>query len=333
MKKLSVKKTLVAAAACLAMVASVFTTKSYAAETANGKINITATATNKNKEVQKGIEFSLYQVAEDGTSGAYGYTLPKTVTDAGITAADFAGTKEVSEIAKTLDSAYAKNSVKAYATVTTDDNGKAEFTGLKNGIYLIRQTTSDSAFKTLGHTYTTDAFLVQITNVNKEVTCQPKGVVKDIPSSGGTTSVGAIAIIKVDEETNAYLAGAKFTLYKSSGEKVTSVTTDSKGWADVRYLEYGDYYLVEDEAPEGYVKRTDKITFTLNQERSYSPDYPWNIKVTNTKATVVENKDNTTKTGGIIKTGDYSNAAVLCIVGGISLIAACGLMSRKRKQR
>ena len=347
MRKNLIKKTLAAAIACFTALVSIAQVQTYAAETSkDGIISITATATNKDKEAQKNIEFSLYQVASNGT-GEYGYVLPSAVKNVGVTAKDFAGSKEVSEIAKTLDTAYASNGVKADQVVTTNDNGKAEFTDLATGIYLIRQTTSEDTFKSLGHRYTTDAFLVEITNINKEVVCQPKGIVKDIPSeNGGAVSTGAVAIIKVDEDTGAYLAGAKFTLYKSSGEKVTSCTTNEKGWADIKPLEYGDYYFIEDEAPEGYIKETDKISFTLDQEHSYSPDYPWNIKVTNKKATTATADDTAsngatpaddstsstgTGVGGFINTGDYSNVAILCIVGGASLVAACALVSRKKK--
>lgn len=352
-----VKKIFAAAIACITTAASISAIHCYAAETDNGKISITATATNKDKEAQKGLDFSLYKIASDG-NGDFGYVLSSDATKAGITAADLAGKKEAKEIAKTLDASFSKSNVSADKIATTDDSGKVEFTDLGNGVYLIRHTTSESTLKSLGHEYTTDAFLVEITNVNKEIVCQPKGIVKDIPSgSGGAVSTGAVAIIKVDEETGAYLSGAKFTLYKANGEKVGSCTTNDKGWADIKPLEYGNYYFIEDEAPAGYVKRTDKISFTLDQEHSYSPDYPWNIKVTNKKAesapVLTDSGASTTSTsatsgsaissatgvsgpgtgvGGLIGTGDYSNIALLCVIGGSALILACAIATKKKKK-
>lgn len=361
MRKNVIKKTLAAVTACITAVASVFVMPSYASEASGGKISLTATATNKDKEAQKGLEFSLYQIAVED-DGNFGYKVDAAAKKAGVSAEDLAGNKEATEIAKTLDAYYSTSDIKADQKVETNDTGKAEFTGLSNGVYLIRHTTSEDTFKTLGHRYTTDAFLVEITNVNKEIVCQPKGIVKDIPaegnnSGGSTASTGAVAIIKVDEETGAYLAGAKFTLYKASGEKVGSCTTNDKGWADIKPLEYGDYYFVEDEAPEGYVKRTDKISFTLDQEHSYSADYPWNIKVTNKKAetaslwtnnttpsgTGVGNNASSTDVGngtviggsgvgGLISTGDYSNLALLCVIGGSSLILACAMATKRKKK-
>lgn len=49
------------------------------------------------------------------------------------------------------------------------------------------------------------------------------------------------------------------------GERVTEVTTDANGKAVVNGLAYGNYYLVETKAPEGYNLLTSPITVTINE--------------------------------------------------------------------
>lgn len=101
-------------------------------------------------------------------------------------------------------------------------------------------------------------------------------------SSGGS---GAIAVYKVDKDDNTkYLGGAIFSLYKSDGTKVGTYTTNDKGYFGVSFLTYGSYYLIEDNAPAGYVGNSDRINFVLNEQTSYSNAYPWNIKAENSRA-------------------------------------------------
>ena len=63
----------------------------------------------------------------------------------------------------------------------------------------------------------------------------------------------SIKVKKVDGETNAALAGAKFDVIRTStNETVKSVTTDANGDALIDGLLNTEYKLVETQAPEGY---------------------------------------------------------------------------------
>ncbi|MEG0726183.1 MAG: Cna B-type domain-containing protein [Erysipelothrix sp.] len=97
--------------------------------------------------------------------------------------------------------------------------------------------------------------------------------------NGGTTYMDApgaeakiyleradVIIDKVDENNhNLKLAGAKFDVYDSKDRLVFSnLETDSKGNLTLPSLAVGgEYYLVETQAPTGYVVRDGKIPFTV----------------------------------------------------------------------
>lgn len=49
-----------------------------------------------------------------------------------------------------------------------------------------------------------------------------------------------------------------------SGEKVTSLTTDTKGLGYIYGLAYGDYYLAETQAPAGYNALREPVAFTID---------------------------------------------------------------------
>ena len=77
-------------------------------------------------------------------------------------------------------------------------------------------------------------------------------------------------------------------------ELVGTVTTNATGTAILRNLEFGDYYLVETKAPNGYELNSDPVYFTVNQEGFEADTNSIKITVPNTrmKGTVVLTKTN-----------------------------------------
>ena len=70
---------------------------------------------------------------------------------------------------------------------------------------------------------------------------------------------GKVKVIKTDGETITKLAGAEFTIYnKADDSMVTTITTGKDGTAITGDLPYGEYYMKETRAPEGYLK-TDTV--------------------------------------------------------------------------
>ncbi len=66
---------------------------------------------------------------------------------------------------------------------------------------------------------------------------------------------GNLQIKKVDEnDENIVLKDAKFDVIDKDNNVVATVTTNEKGIAEVKDLPFGDYFVKEISAPEGYIK-------------------------------------------------------------------------------
>jgi hypothetical protein len=99
------------------------------------------------------------------------------------------------------------------------------------------------------------------------------------------TAKGSTRLIKTDGETGITLKGAKFSLYKADGTKVGSTyTTPDSGIIEVKDLDFGDYYFIEDEAPVGYTKRQDRYDFTISETSGLTQ--PVEIRVVNDPAKI-----------------------------------------------
>ncbi|MEW4328504.1 SpaA isopeptide-forming pilin-related protein [Rossellomorea marisflavi] len=82
----------------------------------------------------------------------------------------------------------------------------------------------------------------------------------------GTGELGSLLITKKDAETGSILPGATFSLVDPvSGAVIETVITGLDGKAQFGRLLYGDYKLVEDYAPAGYVKGMEEKNITINQ--------------------------------------------------------------------
>lgn len=292
-------------------------------------------------------EFSFVRVASgDKSSGVYLYTYEN----------DFKSAKyDPNELTKSGDDTktIAKEYKKLYKSgaevKTTGSDGTCTFTAKTAGLYLVWQSGSkDTAEKY----QTSDPMIVFLPCLDSDnvtwknsVTIEPKTSKKPDESTPGKSSgTGAISVYKVDaDDQNKYLEGAEFALYHSDGTVVGRYTTDKKGYFGVSWLAYGDYYLIETKAPDGYVCGSDKITFTLNSATSYSNDYPWNIKVTNTKGTspVTENKtdtpantpEGTSETAKNKQTGDASNIPLYAGAAALAAAALAAIALKKKQKR
>lgn len=80
-------------------------------------------------------------------------------------------------------------------------------------------------------------------------------------SSGGSS--GATITVKKTDGTGAPLAGAVFALNNSRGDAVYEATSNSSGVARFTDVGSGSYTLVEQSAPEGYVKSEESYELTV----------------------------------------------------------------------
>ena len=74
-----------------------------------------------------------------------------------------------------------------------------------------------------------------------------------------------LKLVKKAEKTGQPLNGAEFGVFEGgSSRKVAELTTAEDGTATVS-LNAGEYYLLEQEAPSGYLVETANIPFTINK--------------------------------------------------------------------
>ncbi|HFU7089374.1 TPA: SpaA isopeptide-forming pilin-related protein, partial [Bacillus cereus] len=76
---------------------------------------------------------------------------------------------------------------------------------------------------------------------------------------------GNLQIKKVDEnDENIVLKDAKFDVIDKENNVVATVTTNEKGIAEVKDLPFGDYFVKEISAPEGYIKVDTPVKVTID---------------------------------------------------------------------
>ncbi|MCD8122286.1 MAG: isopeptide-forming domain-containing fimbrial protein, partial [Clostridiales bacterium] len=143
----------------------------------------------------------------------------------------------------------------------------------------------------------------------------------------------AIQIVKYDQskasasdatsaDASARLEGAKFALYKTyadaeAGENaVNTYTSDANGYITIEGLDVGTYYLVETEAPEGFVKSGTPVTVVVDSDKADEENI---VLVVFANAPIPS-------TGGA--------GTRMYLIGGACLIAAAGtvfVVSRRKK--
>ena len=81
-----------------------------------------------------------------------------------------------------------------------------------------------------------------------------------------TVMKGSVELYKSDDESGNALAGAVYGIYFHDGTEVGRLTTDAAGYAKSDLLPYGQYYLQEITAPNGYVLDNTQYPFTISTD-------------------------------------------------------------------
>ena len=234
--------------------------------------------------------FTLYQVMDTNTLLAY-YNDNTTADQVDVK--DYFTNYTTNKTAAGLKTAYAT----AYkAEVLTDENGKATFTELPVGMYLVIETKTPQAV-----TMPVEPFLVSIPmtrigdkttgadNQNQkewlyDVTVYPKNSI----------AKGTVNLVKQGKQgsTTTPLAGVKFTLNKKNDTDddytavKTDVATDTNGKITLDNLTKGRYYLQE----TGYTDGNDK-GYILNTTGKFYFDIDENGKAVKVDDTIADKVD------------------------------------------
>ena len=197
------------------------------------------------------------------------------------------------------------------AELTTDGFGRIYFDAAKYAAGS--ESTVTFKFKETaapkGYYLNTDVYAF---NILADGTVTGTTTLTDVP-------VGTVAIKKTDEN-GATLPGAKISVYTQAGVLVGQATTGSTGRIYFKPQTAGSYYFVEDAAPTGYVRNTEKHIFSITAAGVISGE----VTLRNTR----------TQTG---KTGDESHmgaaaAAAVILAGSAAVLTAAELRKRKRRK-
>ena len=77
---------------------------------------------------------------------------------------------------------------------------------------------------------------------------------------------GTLEFTKVDFSTSEPLPNTLIEIYNENDELVFSGRTDEEGKIIIEELEYGKYYIIEKEAPEGYQLNTERMYFEILED-------------------------------------------------------------------
>lgn len=135
--------------------------------------------------------------------------------------------------------------------LTCGEDGTAQSKLLPYGVYLVRQLSGWE-----GYTLDTTLHEVNITSDGETVSLPLRNEIFK----------GSLTIRKVDKDSGQALSGARFRLLDNAGNPFAEGTTDESGVLTFDNLPFGDYYLEELEAPNGYKADTTPYVFSIDAD-------------------------------------------------------------------
>ena len=133
----------------------------------------------------------------------------------------------------------------------TDENGIVKIDNLPLGKYYIIETEPST-----GYIITEDKVYFEIKEngeiVKAEMTNKP--------------IYGTLEFTKTDISTSEPLPNTKIEIYTEKDELIFEGITDEEGKIIIEELRYGRYYILEKEAPEGYILNTEKMYFEILED-------------------------------------------------------------------
>ena len=135
--------------------------------------------------------------------------------------------------------------------LTCGENGTAQSKLLPYGVYIIRQLSGWE-----GYLLDTTLHEVNITSDGETVSLSIRNEIYK----------GSLTIQKVDKDSGQALPDARFRLLDSTGNPFAEGMTDANGILLFENIPFGDYYLEELEAPDGYKADTTPYVFSVTAD-------------------------------------------------------------------
>ncbi len=133
----------------------------------------------------------------------------------------------------------------------TDEEGNVKIDNLPLGKYYIIETEPST-----GYVITEEKVYFEIKEngeiVKAEMTNKP--------------IIGTLEFSKIDFSTSEPLPNTKIEIYNDKDELVFEGITDEEGKIVIEELRYGRYYILEKEAPDGYILNTEKMYFEILED-------------------------------------------------------------------
>ena len=155
-------------------------------------------------------------------------------------------------------------------TVITDENGYAEFNDLKLGKYILKEIETNKEYVLDLSEYETELkYKDQYTPViEKEFTI--KNYLKK----------GKLEFTKTDYSTGEVIPNTLIEIYTINDELVFSGRTNEFGKIIIEELKAGKYYILEKEAPQGYILNDVKMYFEIKENGEIVKSTMNNKKIT-----------------------------------------------------
>ena len=135
--------------------------------------------------------------------------------------------------------------------LTCGENGTAQSKLLPYGVYIVRQLSGWE-----GYLLDTTLHEVNITSDGETVSLSIRNEIYK----------GSLTIQKVDKDSGQALPDARFRLLDSTGNPFAEGMTDANGILLFENIPFGDYYLEELEAPDGYKADTTPYVFSVTAD-------------------------------------------------------------------
>ena len=133
----------------------------------------------------------------------------------------------------------------------TDENGQIIIEELRYGKYYIVEKEAPE-----GYTLNTEKMYFEIKEDGEII----KSTMKD------KIITGTLDFTKIDLSTSEPLPNTLIEIYNDKDELIFSGKTDENGKVIIEELKYGKYYIIEKEAPEGYVLNPEKMYFEIKED-------------------------------------------------------------------